>query len=183
MNDDAELWRSLRRGDVKALEILFREYFDLLYDYGTKLTTQKELVKDCIQDLFIYIWEKQTTLSQVQSVKAYLLISLRRSVLKCIKQQQKQISEIENIKQQTERESFSPEEMLIVHEKESAQMKWLKSAIDQIPQRMREALYLKTYSEMPYKDIARIMGISPQVARNYVSEAFQKLRESLERSD
>lgn len=179
MNHETELWRNLRNGDVKALEMLFREFFNQLYDYGMKLTHQRELVKDCIQDLFVYVWEKHATLSQVESVKVYLMVSLRRSVLKRIKQQQNQTSKIAALGQRTETTAFSPEEMLIVQESESSQKQLLNSAIRKIPERLREALYLKTYTEMAYRDIANIMGVTPQVARNYVSEAFQRLRETL----
>ena len=64
-------------------------------------------------------------------------------------------------------------------DKSSAQKAALKSAFKQIPERMREALYLKTYQQLTYKEIALIMRVRPQVARNYVSEAFKRLRDIL----
>jgi len=52
----------------------------------------------------------------------------------------------------------------------------LQQALNKIPSRMREALYLKTYQGLSYKEIAVVMKMSSQVARNYVSEAFHRLR-------
>ena len=161
------------------METLFKEHFSYLFDYGMKLTKQEELVKDCIQDMFTYLWEKRQRLAKAHSVKAYLIVSLRRNLLKALKKQNKGEMFLQAlfVKQSPDNTAF--EELLIYEEKAIEDKEMFKSAFKQIPDRMREALYLKTYQEHTYKEIASIMGVRPQVARNYVSEAFKRLREIL----
>lgn len=55
--DDKVLWNLLVKGDQKALEILYQRYYSLLLNYGLKCSTDRELVKDCIQDLFINLYK------------------------------------------------------------------------------------------------------------------------------
>lgn len=55
---DESLWELLLKRDIEVLEILYRRHYDLLLNYGLKIYPDKELVKDCIQDLFRQITSK-----------------------------------------------------------------------------------------------------------------------------
>jgi len=67
-------------GDVSAFSKLYDMYVNLLYNYGYRLTTDIELLKDCIQDVFIKIYNKRTELNTVINFKSYLLISLKNKL-------------------------------------------------------------------------------------------------------
>lgn len=174
--DDQALWQRMLTGDDQALAALFHRHYPLLYDYGLKLTRQAELVKDGIQEVFAYLWEKRATLSPADSARAYLLVALRRHLLKALA---KQLQRLESDQQHVlaeSAESFSPEDFVIMQESDELERRALQQALQDIPPRLREALYLKTYDGLPYREIAAIMNVTPQVARNYVSEAFHRLR-------
>jgi len=85
--EDQLLWEQMLCGDDQALAALFKRHYAMLYDYGMKLSHHAELVKDCIQEVFAYIWEKRETISKVDSVPAYLLVAMRRQLLKSLKRQ------------------------------------------------------------------------------------------------
>jgi len=87
--EDRLLWGRMREGEEQALAALFRRHYALLYDYGVKLSRQEELVKDSIQEVFAYIWEKRENLAAVDSVRAYLLVALRRHLLKSLERNQR----------------------------------------------------------------------------------------------
>lgn len=73
---DESLWELLLNRNVEILEILYRRYYDLLLNYGLKIYPDKELVKDCIQDLFVKL-HLSRKLSNTICVKTYLLKALR----------------------------------------------------------------------------------------------------------
>lgn len=177
---DSLLWDSLKTGDKSALEILFKLYFSHLYDYGIKITRQDELVKDCVQDTFFYLWERHQYLSEVKSVKAYLMTCVRRGIFRALKRQnrRRQVFSLFAVENKGNESSF--EELLVLKEIEKEQKNSIRSAFRVLPERMREALYLKNNQELSYKEISSVMKISPQVARNYVSEAYKKLRNILD---
>ncbi|GBD94579.1 ECF RNA polymerase sigma factor RpoE [bacterium BMS3Abin05] len=175
-SDDQLLWEKMKVGNDHALGILFKRHYPLLYNYGMKFSHQAELVKDCIQEVFAYIWEKKHTVSHVSSVGAYLLTALRRQLLKSLEQQRKRHRISQEYGKDYLETMFSAEDLLIMNEEQDAVKNTLQTALHKIPSRMREALYLKMYSELSYKEIAAIMEIDSQVARNYVSQAFHRLR-------
>lgn len=176
--DDQELWKRLRQGDSDALSGLFRRYYPLLYDYGVKLSQHEDLTRDAIQDVFAYVWEKHASLSRVRSVRAYLLVSLRRWLLNAMAKHRDHKRKAREFSQQQPETVFSFEDLVVLEEKSREDRQALLMALDQIPTRLREALYLKMYDSLSYREIAQIMSISPQVARNYVCEAFQRIRET-----
>lgn len=174
--DDQALWQRMLSGDDQALAALFHRHYPLLYDYGLKLTRQAELVKDGVQEVFAYLWEKRATLSPADSARAYLLVALRRHLLKALARQQQRLESGQQHVLAESVESFSPEDFVIMQESDELERRALQQALQDIPPRLREALYLKTYDGLPYREIAAIMNVTPQVARNYVSEAFHRLR-------
>lgn len=179
IQEDRDFWERMREGDEQALAALFRRYYAMLYDYGLKLACENELVKDAIQEVFAYIWEKRENLAAVDSVRAYLLVALRRQVLKTLERQQQRQASYQQFDREQPQTSFSPEDFWVMAETAETGRHALQKALQEIPLRVREALYLKTFEGLSYREIACIMNISPQVARNYVSEAFHRLRQIL----
>jgi len=76
--DECPVWRNFRAGDAIALATIFNENYDSLYYYGKKLVRDEDLVKDCVQNLFLKIWTTRHNLMAVKYVRPYLLKSLRR---------------------------------------------------------------------------------------------------------
>lgn len=177
---ERQVWARLKKGDAQALEFLFRAYYSYLFNYGVKLAREEELVKDAIQELFSYIWEKRRNLSAVESIKAYLLVSLRRRLLNTLGKQGRQKTAHQEFTMEQIANVFSLEDLMIFAEQEASEQKRLRSAFKKIPARMREALYLKMYDNLTYKEIAEIMNVRPQVVRNYLSEAYHRLKALLQ---
>ena len=48
-----EVWSRFRSGDQDAFSEIYQKFIDALFAYGCKMTRDRELVKDCIQDIFI----------------------------------------------------------------------------------------------------------------------------------
>lgn len=175
-SDDITLWQQMKSGRQNALEILFKRYYPPMYHYAINICQREEFVKDCLQDVFAYIWEKRENLSDPLSVKAYLLSATRRAVLKKLEKIRKIESIQQNIFPENEARFFPLEMSADFDDQQHSQFAQVKFALDKIPPRMREALYLKINDSLSYNNIARIMKISPQVARNYVCDALQRLR-------
>ncbi|MFQ5650271.1 MAG: RNA polymerase sigma factor [bacterium] len=176
--EDRQLWERLRLDDEKALETLFTRHHHFLYDYCLKLARSEELAKDCIQEVFIYIWKKRKDIASVSSVKAYLLSSVRRHYLSMLEKNRKLKNRHQSLATGEDLYAFSPEDLVVLQEHREEKKELLQNAMSEIPARMREALYLRTFDELSYKEIAEVMQVSPQVAYNYVSEAFQRLKKT-----
>lgn len=176
---ESNLWRELKEGDRSAFNSLIRLHYQLLFNYGNKISKDQSLVEDCIQELFIYLWEHRQTLADVVVVKAYLIKSLRRRIINQLTtKDQKLVDRVENFDDDLKGNffSFSHEEFLIDDENNQAIQEKLKSAIANLPDRQREAIYLKYYSGLSYEEIAQIMEMEKQSVANVLRRALLSLR-------
>ena len=66
---DEKLWESCLTGDKEAFKEIYCRFYSLLYNYGSKLVSDKDLVKDCIQDIFIKLIQNYPSIYQTPNVK------------------------------------------------------------------------------------------------------------------
>ena len=57
----------------------------------------------------------------------------------------------------------------------------IQEAINQLPESQRMAIILRRYEEMPYEDIAKVMGTSVAAVKSILFRARAELRERLEK--
>ncbi|MEM6804305.1 MAG: sigma-70 family RNA polymerase sigma factor [Bacteroidota bacterium] len=169
---DKEIWKAIVSGQEDGLTELFFRYGDMMMGYGISLCTKKELVKDCIQEVFLDIWRRKEKLPKVESVKYYLLTALRRQIFRSLKQ------DIRNLKREYSLEDFetaSFEEVQIEQEQQTFRRKNLLTQILHLPERQREIIYLRFYQGFSHDEICQIMQIKKQAAWNLLSRAIKKL--------
>ena len=63
---------------------VYQQLFQNLFSYGMQICGNKELVKDCIQELFSEFWKNQKTLTKIKSVKPYLLKCIKRKIKRAL---------------------------------------------------------------------------------------------------
>lgn len=171
------LWKSFKKGNQQAFSQLFKSYYNDLYYYGIKLIGQEEIVKDELQDFFTELWERRTYLSEISHVKAYLIKSFRRKLLKTITKNRKSPVINAEFKDDSGFE-LSIEELIIQDENRNRDSEKLKDLLRKLNQSQREIIYLKFYNNLDYKDIAEITGLKYQSVRNSMHKALKLLREA-----
>lgn len=172
-----KLWQLIRRKDQKAFEILFRQLNERMFNYGYKIIQDPELIKDAIQDVFMTIWRRSAYLSDVSSVPAYLFVALKRRLYRKIKNEGI-YSDLE-LSDSIESELFklNPEELSINEDSFTDYSKEsILQAINNLPGKKREVIYLFFYNGMDYEEISQIMELDIQTVRNYMSIALKKMR-------
>ncbi len=77
---DLEIWQSFLEGNEHALEEIYRGQYSRLYAYGIKFVADKELVKDCIQDLFVKLHCNRKQLRETVNLNTYLIRALKNKL-------------------------------------------------------------------------------------------------------
>lgn len=173
---DQRLWASLRKGREEALSELFTLYADDLYNYGYMLCRDKQLVEDCLQDLFLHLWGRRKTLSDVKKVQTYLMAALRNRIKDTFRKANIVNIAKDHLESEPSASDASREDLWVAADCQRLQSHFLQQALSTLPERMRQAIYLRYFHGFEYADIAEIMNIRPQVAVNMVYRATQKLR-------
>ena len=176
--EEAKNWASLKAGNINALETLYNHHAESLYSYGLVLCHDSEKVKDCLHDLFVYIWNFRERLNIPDSTKAYLMVSLRRRLFEKGPKINEMTVEMDPAGQ-PEILTEGLEERWIRHEEEAARQLHLEKAINQLSDRQREIIHMKYFQQMEYDEIGRIMDLNYQSARNLVTRALVALRKEM----
>ena len=68
-NKELLLWRKNLAGDENAYTYIYRKYIEELFSCGMRFTPDKELVKDCVQDIFIKIYNNRSNLGATDNIR------------------------------------------------------------------------------------------------------------------
>lgn len=178
-SNDTQLWQQLRNGSELALGKLIKKYFNLLHNYGQKFIRNEDFVKDCVQEVFVEIWNRRNAISQPDSIRAYLLSSVRKKILReSVRQKLTDEAEIDDIENNSNFVEFSPESILIEEEITQETIKKVSSLLNSLPKRQREVVYLRFYQNLERDEIAEIMGVNPQSVSNLLQSAFKTIRDN-----
>lgn len=180
---DREVWNSFKNGDEAAFNYIYRKHVADLYNYGMQLCQQEELIRDCLQKMFVDLRKNQGKLGDVQRIKGYLFTIFHRELFKFLKKEKKLNADL--ITLESEESIFfietSHETKLIDEEFALEQKAEISKALNQLSPRQRQAIILLYQEELSYKEIAEIMNFNEvKTARTLVYRAMEKLKEIFE---
>lgn len=172
---DRSVWSLMLEGNVCAFEKVMQQHFQALYQYGSKFSKDPEFVKDTIQDLFLYVWEHRSTLSDTTAVRPYLMASLRRMMHRVTLRTPSTEAYEDQVINDFSVE-FSVEQNYIHSESSRVLSKHLHAILEDLPSRQKEVVYLKFYQGLSREQVSAVMGISPQTVSNLLQIAIRQLR-------
>lgn len=173
---DEDLWGKIHEGDDRALAELFDRYSNRLLRYGYTLTQDREVIKDCIQELFLDLWKRRLRIKTIHKVEHFVFKAFRRLI---IRKTSRFIGLDETVSRQRE-STPSPEEQLIEEETLKIQQEYLFEKIHTLPPRQSEIIFLRYYQGLGHKEIGEIMDLQPQGTWNLLSRAIKRLKEILQ---
>lgn len=174
MNQE-EIWSNFRAGDKAAFESVYKLCIDDMFAYGLKLNSNKELVQDCLQQVFIDIYERRNNISQPTDIKFYFLKALKHSIYKKQKKENKKthFEDIANLEFNTE---YNFEDKRILSEIDAKKKQLIEKAVDSLSNKQREIMYLRFTVGLAYNEISEIVLIDSNSVRKQVYRAIKKLR-------
>lgn len=176
---DDELWKQLNSINRRtALSILYERHYELLYNYGMKCCNDEEIVKDCIQDIFVKLHAGKTLALNV-SVRSYLLRAFHNAFIDQQEIKNKHVDGFfeENL-QIPDAQDFL-ENSFPLSDEDVKYARILHDAIQSLPPNQKRILYLHYVRKLSYKEIAEVLNISVQSSMNLNNRALTKLRKIL----
>jgi len=170
----SQLLSLLVSGDVNAFSRIYDLHVNMLFNYGCRLTADKELLKDCIHDIFIKIYNKRKDLGEITNFKSYLFISLKNKL--CDESRKRTNFDDYPVEELNPVATENVENDYINLEMESVSNERVKYLLNQLPPRQKEALTLYYLEEKKYEDICILMDMNYQSVRNLIHRGVLKLR-------
>lgn len=169
------LWKKFIKGDKRALSLIFKSFFDVLFNYGIKLTNNPEIVEDSLQDMFFRLWKNKENLGEISNVKIYLLKSLRHQIFDNLKWK-KQFIHFDHTPEELFEIEFSHEDFLISEQVDKETRENLIQTLNQLTKCQKEAIYLRYFKDFDFDKISEIMSINVQSVRNNIHRGLSALR-------
>lgn len=173
----SELWDQVCKGDQQAYASLHHLLYPCLYLYAKRIVNDAEDADDMIQDLFIKLWDRKSVIGKIGNVKSYFYTALRSVAINHLRGLKSQDSK----HQQMVLVDLQPsvEDILIAGENSCEQRQVVKAALQKLPSKQREVIFLRFYDNLEYAQIVEITGIKYQSVVNHIHRAITILRNEL----
>ena len=155
---------------------LYETYENDLYSYGMAFGIGKEELEDCVQDVFLYLYEHDCRLWESDNIKAYLLKCLKNRIL--IEKRRNIL--LEEFTEDKVEDEFTIEvngfELIMDEKEQMEKIQRLQEMLNALTPRQREAIYLRYTQGLSYEEVGRVMGIQPTAAQKLVYRAIEEMR-------
>lgn len=174
--DEMTCWRQLKNDDRQGLEGLYVKYSRELFRYGMAVHSDRDLIKDCIQELFIDLWKYRRSLRDTTDIKIYLCKSLSNKIFRQLKLEKRRLEQ----DNQEIYGSLYPSEGFLTEAPDQAEEenRQLQMAISQLPERQKEIIQYVFFDQLSSAEVSRKMGIGVQSVYTLTWKAIGKLKKS-----
>lgn len=170
-----DVWLRFRSGDQIAFSEIYEEFIDSLFAYGSKITRDRELVKDCVQDIFVDLQRLQPNLHHPEYTEFYLFKSLKNAILHKI-QESKKIKSLPIDEMVIFDLQFNIEQDIFDLESDQLRVEKLKSVLQTLDPQKRELLFLKFSTGLNYIEIGQLLDMNPDTVKKQVYRTLDHLR-------
>lgn len=180
MSELAYIREIQRRIALYDEEAAYKELFCLFYKpllrFAYTFCHSNEMAEEIVSDVFISIWQRRTTLEEINNLKVYLYISTKNAALKYLLKQQKQVAiTIDDLQVELQSQYNDPEQLMMTAE----MMARVEQAISHLPPRCKLVFKLIKEDGLRYKEVAEILGISVKTIDNQLAIALQKIGKAI----
>lgn len=172
---DRSVLTQLRAGDAGAVDVLVATYYTNLVAFAASITGDVPSAEDVVQDAFVAVWERRTTLTVRTTVAAYLFTAVRNTALNARRSAQRDRRWAEMRFEHSFEGSLSADRALEQQEREQL----LRVALAGLAPRYREVLTLRA-NGLTYDAIADVLNLPVKTARTRGLRGIGMLRAALE---
>jgi RNA polymerase sigma factor (sigma-70 family) len=174
------LWNTFQKGDKEAFGRIYNLYIEELLSYGYRVTSNRQLIRDSIQDLFLHLWLHRENLSETDSVKFYLFRALRNRIVRNMeKDQHIARTGVEDMLDEIIGD-LPFEHNIMQRETDEIQASRLHHAIERLSKRQQEVIVFRYHHDFSLEEISRLMNLNNQSVRNLLHRSITQLRSIFE---
>lgn len=169
---DMELVHLLKSSDEAAFNEIYKRFQGLLYVYACRITHEENEAEDIVQEVFIYLWDKRTTLALLDSLSGWLYQAVRYRFFDRLDRRKVRTNYQASLQHFLDQGTYCPDEYM--REKELVQL--IEKGIAALPSKMQEIFALSRKEQLSHKEIASQLSISEKTVKNQVHNALRILK-------
>jgi RNA polymerase sigma-70 factor, ECF subfamily len=165
----------IREGDMDAFRLLVETHQARVIGTISKMLGSDAESEDLAQQVFIRIWKSAPRYKPTAKFTTWLFRITRNLVFNELRRKRHFVDQAEEIPEPKERAEKEPDQVLLEEELQVA----IQDAINRLPESQRLAIILRRYEEMPYEEIAKVMGTTVPAVKSILFRARAELRQRL----
>jgi len=167
---DNVLMEEVKEGKVEKLAVLFEKYHVQLFNFFLRLTGNRGISEDLVQDVFLRILKYRTTYKGRSKFTVWMYQIARNAHIDYLRKSKGELSLDDQWDEVMETEP-TPLDRL----ERGQDAKLMQEALARLPLKKREVLVLSRYQDMKYKDIAELFGCQIGTVKAHVHRAIKDL--------
>jgi RNA polymerase sigma-70 factor (ECF subfamily) len=172
--EDIEIFKKVKRGDIKSFEFLFDKYYKPLCNFAFLYLKNDEQSEEVVSDVFVNIWIKRNEINIHYSLKAFLYKSTRNAIVSLFRKNKHNY--IHDLDEMIKTDSITPETLLLNKEFDDT----INELLDELPKISGLVFRMKKIDGLKYREIAKVLNISEKTVENHILAAIKKIRNILE---
>lgn len=175
MNEET-LITEIKAGNQRAYEHLFREQYTRMCNYAFRILGDKDDAEECVQSVFVALWERRSDLEINISLKAYLYRAAHNNCLNKLKHNKVRQRHADEMQwsdptyQPTQSDALQHEDL----------QRAITAGIESLPSQCQTVFRMSRFDELSYAEIARELNISVNTVENHIVKALRLMRHSLQ---
>lgn len=173
---DHNLWMNFINGNDDCFEIIYKEYADVLFRYGIQFTSNGDIVKDAIHDVFVKLYNDRQHLKAEANIKFYLFTCLKNRLYNLLKR------DLFFDKIDLEEAEFldpGAEDLVTNALSQREMQRTVRFVLDLLTDRQREIIYYRYIEELSIEEIAVLTEMNYQSVQNSIQRSLKRIRDSL----
>ena len=169
IEDELLKWK-FKRGDPEALSCIYEKYLDRLLTTATGLLNDPAAAEDVVHDVFVSFAKSQPRFRLRGSLKAYLATCVLNRARDDIRANRRRSAAFEEFRRDGVAEQ--PEQRI----EQSEEARILYDAVALLSPDLREVVVLRVSSDLRFRQIAQLQGVTVNTARGRYRYALNRLR-------
>jgi RNA polymerase sigma-19 factor, ECF subfamily len=169
------LIKQFKSGDKNAINVLYNVYSSKLYRFAFSYLKSEEDAKDVVQEVFINIWEKRSTLKEDTRFDSFLFTITKNSIISTFRKKISEKDYLNHLKGVVIKNAFDT----------AAQVDYdmlteqVGEVVKQLPPVRKQVYTLSRESGMSNKEIAARLNISQKTVEDHMTKALRFIREHM----
>ncbi len=160
-----------RTDDSRAFRAFFNYFYSDAFQVAFFYMQEQETAEELTSDVFLKLWERRHTLTEVINIRSYLLVSVKHHCLNHRSRSSLSALPLDDVPDLAAPDSVNPEQVTLWNDMQN----WLAQTVNALPPRCQTIFRMVREQQLSYREVADALDISPKTVEIQMGIALKRL--------